>query len=99
MAGRDEIAEAFGRAEARGRRVQAERLVAPGAVERMLRDRQQFQVREAEVGGVGNQGFGEAPPVEETAVLAAPPGTEMDFVDGDRRIQPAARADGLAFSG
>ena len=51
VAGGDEAREAGGVAEARGGRVQAQRLVAPGAVERVLGDGQQLQVGEAQVGG------------------------------------------------
>ena len=51
----DEAGEAGGLAEAAGRREQADRLVAPGCIERMLADRQQFEVGEAEAGGVGDQ--------------------------------------------
>ena len=55
----DEVAEVVGRAEARGRREVAGHLVAPGAGERMLHDRQQLDVREAEVGDVVGELVGE----------------------------------------
>ena len=45
----DEAGEGLGRAEAGGRREQAERLIAPGAAERMLGDRQQLEMGEAHV--------------------------------------------------
>ena len=48
----DEAAEVVGRAEARRRRVVPGHLVAPGAGERVLHDRHQLDVREAEVGDV-----------------------------------------------
>ena len=51
----DEAGEAGRIAEAAGRREQADRLIAPGGVERMLGDRQQFEMGEAEVDGIGDQ--------------------------------------------
>ena len=71
-------------AEAARRREQADRLVAPGGVERMLADRQQFEMREAEIDGIGDQRVGEFVIGEERAVLAAPPRAEMDLVDRHR---------------
>jgi hypothetical protein len=44
----DEVAQIVGRAEAAGRREVAGGLVAPGIVERMLGDRQQLDVGEAQ---------------------------------------------------
>ena len=51
----DEIHEIVGRAEAAGHRVIADRLIAPRRIERMLHDRQQFDVRVAHLLDVGNQ--------------------------------------------
>jgi hypothetical protein len=85
VAGGDEVAEALRRAKARRGRVQAERLIAPRAVERVFRDRQQFEVGETEADGVGNQCLGEALPVEEAAFFVAAPRAQMHFVDRDRR--------------
>ena len=51
----DEVHEILRRAVASGRREVAGRLVAPRAVERMLHDRQQLDVREAQVGHVLDQ--------------------------------------------
>ena len=45
--GVDKVAEVLRRAKARGGREQAQRLVAPGAVKRVLADGQQLQVGEA----------------------------------------------------
>ena len=53
VAGVDQCDEIFRRAEAAGRREQTGRLIAPRAVERMLGDRQEFDVGEAHVGDVG----------------------------------------------
>jgi hypothetical protein len=47
----------------------------------VLGDGQQFEVRKAEIDGIGDQGFGDALPVEEAAVFGAAPGPQMDFVD------------------
>ena len=58
MAGVDEIAEVVGSAEARGGRVVAGDLIAPGAGEGVLHDGQQFEVRVAEVAHVGDQAVG-----------------------------------------
>ena len=57
--GIDQRDEILRRAEAAGRREQPGRLIAPGAVERMLRDRQQFDMGEAHVGGIGGKLLGE----------------------------------------
>jgi hypothetical protein len=75
----DEAGEALGRAEAAGRRKQAERLVAPRAAERMLGDRQQLEMAEAHVDGVGDQPVGHVVP----GLAGAQPGAEMHFVDRD----------------
>ena len=83
-AGRHEARETVGRTEARGRRVHAQRLVAPGSVERMFGDRQQLDVREAELGDIGRQRRGQIVPAVETAVGMAPPRAEVDLVDRDR---------------
>ncbi len=54
-----EVAEIVRVAEALGRRKHADRLVAPGAVERMLGDRQQFDMGEAHLPDVFDQFVGE----------------------------------------
>ena len=85
----DEAREGLRRAEARGRCEQPQRLVAPGAVERVLGHRQQFQVREAHVAGVGHQGVGEFVPRQPAiAILGlAAPTARMHLVDAHRRIE------------
>src|SRR5205807_7533598 len=55
MAAIDEVHEIGGRAEAAGGGEVAERLIAPGAVEGMLHDGQQFDMRVAEFFYVGNE--------------------------------------------
>src|SRR5256885_11870180 len=59
MATVDEVHEVGGSAEAAGGGEVAERLIAPGAVEGMLHDGQQFDVRVAEFFYVGDQLIGE----------------------------------------
>ena len=50
----------------------------------MLGDRQQFEMGEAEIDGVGDQLIGELVVGEKATVLAAPPRAEMDLVDRHR---------------
>ena len=86
----DKLHEIRGRAKAAGGGEVAERLVAPGAVERMLHDGQQFDVGVAEILHVGNELIGEFAIAEPAIVVFgnAAPGAEMDFVNGDRRFEP-----------
>ena len=57
VAGVDQRGEIRRRAEPAGRREQPGRLIAPRAVERMLRHRHQLDVGEAQVGGIGRKLF------------------------------------------
>ena len=50
----------------------------------MLGDRQEFEVGEAEIDGIGDQLFGEFVVGEEAAALAAPPGSQMNLEDRHR---------------
>ena len=59
MAGVDQRGEIRRRAEPAGRREHAGRLIAPGAVERMLADRQEFDMGKAEIAGIGRQLLGQ----------------------------------------
>ena len=86
MAGVDEIAAALRRTETGRRCIQAQRLIAPGTVKGVFGDRQQFDVREAQIGNVGDQRFLEPLPVREAFVFT-PPGTQMHLVDRHRRAQ------------
>ena len=103
----DEAGEILRRAEAAGRREQADRLVAPGAVERMLADRQQLDMGEAHVLDVGDQLVGELVIGEEAVAVLAPPGAEMHLVDRDRRgarlprrgASPSSRASPQSWRG
>ena len=53
--GIDKTRKAFGRAIARARREKSERLVAPGAAERILGDREKLHMGEPHVGHVGHE--------------------------------------------
>ena len=64
MAGVDEARKALRLAVAGARREGRERLIAPGATERMFGDRQQFDMCEAERRGIGRQAAGGFVPVE-----------------------------------
>ena len=55
----DEVHEIGGSSETACGGVVAERLVAPGAIKRMLHDREKFDVRIAELFDVGDELFGE----------------------------------------
>ena len=79
----DEAGEARGIAEAAGGREQPDRLVAPGGIERMLADRQQLEMGEAHIEGVGDEPVGEFVIGEEPARPVALPGAEMHLIDGD----------------
>src|SRR5580704_10292650 len=90
MAAVDKFHEFRGRAVTAGRREIANRLIAPGAVEGMLHDGEQLDVRIAEIFDVGDELVAELA-VREPAIAVlgdAAPGTEMNFVNGDRRFEP-----------
>ena len=80
----DEAREGGRIAEAAGRREQADRLVAPGFVERMLADRQKLEMGVAHLGDVGDELIGEFVVGEKSSALAASPGAEMRLVDRHR---------------
>ena len=89
----DELAEVVGRAEARRRGEVRGHLVAPRAAERVRHDRQQLDVREAQVGHVVGQLVGELEVGQRAVALqrVAPPGAEVDLVDRHRLRAAAAR--------
>ena len=68
-------------AEPPGRSEEADRLVAPGLVERMLTDRQKLEMGVAHLGDVGDELIGKFVVGEESSALAPSPGAEMHFVD------------------
>src|SRR4030081_3047274 len=74
--GIDQPGKIRGTAEPAGRRLHAGRLVAPGAVKRMLADRQKFYVGKAEITGITRKPFGEIAIGQPLVVALAPPRTE-----------------------
>ncbi len=84
VAGIDQRGKIGGRAEPAGRRKQAGRLIAPGAVERMLGDGQKLDMGEAEVARIGRKLFGEVTVGQPFILALAPPRAEMNLVDRDR---------------
>ena len=78
----DEPGETRGLAKSARRREEADRLVAPRFVERMLADRQEFDVRVSHVRRVGNRLIPKLVVAEKRTVGAPPPRAEMDLVDG-----------------
>ena len=90
MAAIHEVHEVGGRAVAAGGGEIADGLVAPGAVEGMLHDGQQLDVREAHLLDVGNQLVGQFAVGEPAIAFLAAPGAQMDFVDGNGLGQPVA---------
>ena len=77
------VAELVGSAVAAGRGVVARHLVAPGFVQRVFRQRQEFHVGVAHLLEVGDEAFGKFVPVEEAVGVrrVAPPGAGMHLVD------------------
>ena len=73
VAGAHEGAEVVGRAVAARRREQAERLIAPRAVERVLHDRHQLDMGEPHVLGVGHELVGQLAIGEDAVSVLAPP--------------------------
>ena len=73
------------------RRVHADGLVSPGAVERVLGDRQQFDVRETHVSDVADEFVGKFAIAQIAIVGLAAPGAEVHFIDADGPIEWMAR--------
>ena len=89
----DEVREVFRRPMAGGGGEVAARLIAPARVVGVLRDREQFDVREPEVGDIPEQRVREGPVAEPRPVRLPAPGTEVCFVDRDRSArEPRAPA-------
>ena len=87
---RDELAELVGQPVAARRREVAGALIAPRVVERMLRDGQQLDVREAEVRDVVGELARDLAVAQETARGPAAPRAEVHLVDRDRLPKPVA---------
>jgi hypothetical protein len=86
----DQVHQVLRRAVARGRREVAGGLVAPGAVERMLRDRQQLDVRESAFAHMVGERMGDVAIGRQHVVAGPAPRAEMQFVDRDGRRQRGA---------
>ena len=98
----DEVTQFLRSTEAAGRRIEADRLVAPRAVKRKFGDGQQFDVGKAHLFDVGDKFVGKLGIAEPEVVFGvSAPGAEVDFIDADRRINAvrgdAFRVIGLAF--
>ena len=85
----DERPHIVGRAVAGRGRVVAGHLIAPGAAERVGHHRQELDVGEPHVVGVGRQLVGQLGVGEQAVVLerVQPPGAEVDLVDRHRLAQ------------
>ncbi len=79
--------EVVRRPETVGRGIEAERLVAPRAVEGVLRRRQELDVGVAHLGDVRYELVGQFLVGEVGSVLTAAPGTKMDFVGRHRGVE------------
>ena len=84
VAGVHEGGEILRTAVAGGGGEQAQRLIAPGAAERVLHDRQQLDMAEAQVQHIGDQLFAQFRPAQLPTVpfAVAPPGADVHFIDG-----------------
>ena len=86
----DEVAEAVGVAEARGGREVRRDLVAPRAAERVLHDRHELDVGEAEVGDVVDEAVGHLLVGVRAAAVVLLPRAEVHLVDRHRPRRAAA---------
>src|SRR6185437_6310791 len=91
----DQRLEALGVAMTAGGGKVARGLVAPRIVERMLRQRQELDVRETVIAQMRNEALGQLAVGEETAIPGALPRGQVRFVNGHRRMQPRLRASAL----
>ncbi len=92
MGGVNEGAELVTGTKTAGWRIHAQRLIAPAAIKRMFVDRQQFDMGKAHLFDVGHQLFSQlfvAQP--EVVVGVTTPGSQMHFIDGDRRVKGVGR--------
>ncbi len=92
MTGLDQRCEIGGASETAGRREHAGRLIAPGAVKRMLGDRHELDMGEIEIAHIGRQRVGELA-IGQPAMArvgSPPPRAEMNFIDRDRSFARVA---------
>ena len=91
--GVDKVTEIVTSAETAGRCIEAGRLIAPAAVERVFVNRQQLEMGEAHPFRVGDQLVGQLAVAQpEIIVGMAAPGAEMHFIDRDRGIKLVRRS-------
>ena len=93
--GLDEGAEILRPAEARGGRIEAGGLVAPGAVEGVLVHRHQLEVGEAHVDHVGDQPPGEFGKAQPFAPPRCAARAQVHLVDADRCVEGVGAAAGV----
>src|SRR5690554_5149445 len=94
VAGVDEVGEVRRGTEAPAGRKLAQRLVAPGAAEGVLHDRQQLDMGEAHLQYIRNQVIGEFAPAIDRAIVTTvlAPGGSVHLVDAERAIRSLSRA-------
>src|SRR5690554_1633275 len=94
VAGVDEVGEVRRGTEAPAGRELAQWLVAPGAAKRVLHDRQQLDMGEAQIQHIGDQVRGKFTPVVDLAIVTAvlAPGGDVHLVDTERAIRSLSRA-------
>src|SRR4029077_9325501 len=85
VTGLDQRGKIGGAAEPAGRREQTGRLISPRAVERMLADRQEFDMGKSQIADIGRQLVGELAIAQPASILrATAPGTQMHLIDRNR---------------
>src|SRR5258707_7953247 len=83
MTGVDQSGKVLGPAEPAGGRVHPGRLITPRAVERMLIDREKFNVGKAEIADITGKLLRQVAIGQPLVIARAPPRAEMDLVDGN----------------
>ena len=86
----DEVHEILRRAIACGRREICGRLISPRSIERVLRYRHEFYVREAQGRSVFSERVRNLPVRQHALIVAPPPRAQMHLVDRHRRIERIA---------
>ena len=84
----DQITQIVRSAEARTRGIVTGDLVTPRLVQRVLHDRQEFDMGVAEIGDIGDELVRHRPEIQEAAVGPAPPGPGVDLVDAHGLMHP-----------
>jgi len=87
----DEVLQVFRRAIAAGRREESRHLVAPGRVVSVFGDRHEFDMREAHLLHVLDQGLGQGAVAGGFRRRFLPPGAQVQLVDAQRGAQRIAR--------